>query len=98
MLLWCTETSPAACATARPVACRRQQEEEKLRKIAELEEAALAGEVKFTNRQEEAEQKTKKLKKLWKKFQEVGAMARWSVLAFVCIMCGWVGECMRERE
>mmetsp|Transcript_12810 Transcript_12810/g.33988 ORF Transcript_12810/g.33988 Transcript_12810/m.33988 type:complete len:804 (+) Transcript_12810:279-2690(+) len=52
---------------------RRQQEEEKIRRIAEMEEAQLAAEDKYMNRQEEAEQKTKKLKKLWKKYQEVNA-------------------------
>nr|AEG74528.1 kinesin-2 motor subunit FLA8 [Dunaliella salina] len=52
---------------------RRQQEEEKVRRIAEMEEAQLAAEGKYINRQEEAEQKTKKLKKLWKKYQEVNA-------------------------
>lgn len=47
-----------------------------------MEEAQLAAEDKFSNRQEEADQKTKKLKKLWKKFQEV---RRFTVLhACVC--------------
>ena len=66
-------------------ACRRQQEEEKIRRIAEMEEAQLAAEDKFSNRQEEAEQKTKKLKKLWKKFQEVrgvGGLWMWSATSF----------------
>eukprot|EP00983_Pelagomonas_calceolata_P012339 395124-Pelagomonas_calceolata.AAC.2 len=66
---------------------RRQQEEEKIRRIAEMEEAQLAAEDKYMNRQEEAEQKTKKLKKLWKKYQEVRAFAHsrdslcWSLIS-----------------
>ena len=69
------------------VSCRREQEEEKIRRIAEMEEAQLAAEDKFSNRQEEAEQKTKKLKKLWKKFQEVGPAG--------CALCDgcWLFSC-----
>ncbi|GFH06490.1 kinesin-like protein [Haematococcus lacustris] len=52
---------------------RRRKEEEEARKISEMEEAQLAQEGKFSSLTEEAEQKTKKLKKLWKKFQEVNA-------------------------
>jgi kinesin family protein 3/17 len=36
-----------------------------------MEEAAIQIEEKYTGLADEAEQKTKKLKKLWKKFQEV---------------------------
>jgi len=52
---------------------RRREEEEKAARIAAMEEEQLAQEEKFSSLTDEAEQKTKKLKKLWKKFQEVNA-------------------------
>lgn len=52
---------------------RRKEEALKAAKISEMEEAALAQEEKYGTMAEEAEQKTKKLKKLWRKFQEVNA-------------------------
>mmetsp|Transcript_17939 Transcript_17939/g.53743 ORF Transcript_17939/g.53743 Transcript_17939/m.53743 type:complete len:766 (-) Transcript_17939:710-3007(-) len=55
------------------LAKRRQQEEEDRARMAEMEEAALAFEGKYGSLNDEAEQKTKKLKKLWKKFQEVNS-------------------------
>eukprot|EP00201_Polytomella_parva_P015707 CAMPEP_0175058252 /NCGR_PEP_ID=MMETSP0052_2-20121109/11744_1 /TAXON_ID=51329 ORGANISM="Polytomella parva, Strain SAG 63-3" /NCGR_SAMPLE_ID=MMETSP0052_2 /ASSEMBLY_ACC=CAM_ASM_000194 /LENGTH=731 /DNA_ID=CAMNT_0016323611 /DNA_START=71 /DNA_END=2263 /DNA_ORIENTATION=+ len=50
---------------------RRAMEAKKANEIAALEEAQLAAEEKYSSKHEEADQKTKKLKKLWKKFQEV---------------------------
>eukprot|EP00798_Chlamydomonas_sp_ICE-L_P012352 gene12352-15530_t len=49
---------------------RRIKDEEEAKRVAEMEESQLAQEDKFGSKAEEAEQKTKKLKKLWKKFQE----------------------------
>lgn len=55
---------------------RRRKEEEERERIAQMEEAALQAEEKYSGLADEAEQKTKKLKKLWKKFQEVRAGGR----------------------
>ncbi|KAG1658518.1 hypothetical protein FOA52_009861 [Chlamydomonas sp. UWO 241] len=52
---------------------RREAEELERVRIAGLEEQALAIEGKYSGLADEAEQKTKKLKKLWKKFQEVNS-------------------------
>lgn len=54
------------------LARRRADEEAAGKQIAALEEAALAREEKYADKAEEVEQKTKKLKKLWKKFQVRG--------------------------
>ena len=51
--------------------CRRRKDELETKRLAEMEEAALQIEEKYGGLADEAEQKTKKLKKLWKKFQEV---------------------------
>ena len=51
--------------------CRRRKEEQEAKRLVEMEEAALQVEEKYSGLAEEADQKTKKLKKLWKKFQEV---------------------------
>ena len=50
---------------------RRRKEEQEAKRLAEMEEAAMQIEEKYSGLADEAEQKTKKLKKLWKKFQEV---------------------------
>ena len=50
---------------------RRRKEEQEAKRLTEMEEAAMAVEEKYSGLADEAEQKTKKLKKLWKKFQEV---------------------------
>eukprot|EP00959_Pyramimonas_sp_CCMP1952_P384380 8055784-Pyramimonas_sp.AAC.1 len=46
-----------------------EKEEERRRKMAELDEMQLMQEEKFSSVQEEVEQKTKKIKKLWNKYQ-----------------------------
>lgn len=51
--------------------CRREEEAQKAEKIAELEEAHLVAEGKYSNLQDEADNKTKKLKKLVKKLRGV---------------------------
>lgn len=65
-------TWSAACSfISLAVRSRRRKEEEERERIAQMEEAALQAEEKYSGLADEAEQKTKKLKKLWKKFQEV---------------------------
>lgn len=48
---------------------RQQQEAQLARELAEKEEAALQLEEHFSSLQEEVDVKTKKLKKLWQKYQ-----------------------------
>eukprot|EP00803_Ostreobium_quekettii_P010000 evm.model.scf_2563.1 EVM.evm.TU.scf_2563.1 scf_2563:6943-10036(-) len=50
---------------------RRLEESEKMQRIAELEEANMDAEGKYNGLQDEAEQKTKKLRKLMKRFRAV---------------------------
>ncbi len=51
---------------------RRQEASASAAKIAVLEEAQLAAEGKYSSLAEEAEKKTQKLQKLWRKFQVRG--------------------------
>ena len=53
------------------VACRQAKARENQERLAKLEEEQLASEETYGNVQQEAEQKGKKLKKLWAKFQQV---------------------------
>jgi hypothetical protein len=62
--------------------CRRAEEAAAAAEIARVEEAALEVGHKFSSLAEEAAEKTKKLKKLWKKYQ-VG----WHCTSAEC----WVG-------
>lgn len=75
---------------------RQREEEEKAKRIAAMEEEALAAEEKFSSLNEEAEQKTKKLKKLWKKFQEVRAQD-WLQFAAMYRL-GFVHTCLGVRQ
>lgn len=52
---------------------QREEEEEAARRIAELEEMNLMADEKFSSVQEETEVKTKKIKKMWTKYQETKA-------------------------
>jgi hypothetical protein len=56
------------CGCALPN-CRRAEEAAAAAEIARVEEAALEVGHKFSSLAEEAAEKTKKLKKLWKKYQ-----------------------------
>jgi len=56
-------------------ACRRVDEAAAAAEIARIEDEATAVNHKFSNLAEEAAEKTKKLSKLWKRYQ--ASMARW---------------------
>jgi hypothetical protein len=66
----CSLTAHCWCSARCPLlACRRAEEAAAAAEIARIEEAALEVGHKFSSLAEEAAEKTKKLKKLWKKYQ-----------------------------